>query len=71
MAMVVSFFSCRVFYCSCCVAAVVSMLSVTLFSKRSFKLISWDDTSFVSFVYDGVGFIVLEGGDVWDGVGGR
>ena len=53
-------------------AAVVSMLSVTLFaSKRSFKLISWDDTSFVSFVYDGVGFIVLEGGDVWDGVGGR
>ena len=54
-------------------AAVVSMLSVTLFaSKRSFKLISWDDTSFVSLVYaDGVGFIVLEGGDVWDGIGGR
>ena len=51
-------------------AAAVSVLSVTLFaSKRSFKLISWDDTSFVSSeCAGGKDFIALEGRDVRDGV---
>ena len=48
----------------------MSMLSVTLFaSKRSFKLISWDDT--FSDCADGVDFIELEGRDVQDGVWAR
>ena len=48
----------------------MSVLSVTLFaSKRSFKLISWEDTSFVSSdCAGGIGFIELEGRDVRDGV---
>ena len=52
------------------VAVAMSVLSVTLFaSKRSFKLISSYDTSFVSSdCTGGIGFIELEGRDVRDGV---